>query len=43
MGLGKAEGVGALDSIVKPIHPDQLASAIEEALNREGGDLWGAS
>ena len=43
--LDKAEGVGAQGSIVKPIHPDELASAIEEALNREGEgeDVWGAS
>ena len=38
--LGKAEGVGAFDSIVKPIHPDELVSEIQEALDREDEDVW---
>jgi two-component system response regulator YesN len=42
--LGEAEAEGALSGLIKPVQPDQLVQAVQEALDGSGGsDAWGSS
>ena len=41
--LGKAEGLGAQGALLKPVLPEELVTAVQEALDRLDGDAWGAA
>ena len=40
--LDEAEALGALSRLVKPVQPDALVNAVQEALEAAGKDIWGA-